>query len=108
MTVKKNQPVKPVTKPYLTGAVTDENTLKKVLKFFGSMMLIIIMCFIVCTMMNFDSDILRIGANAAVVLLVLFILYNQGQVHGAEAVARGEILYQRQEKGLEITAMSGG
>lgn len=104
MTVKKNQPLKPVTKPYLTGAVTDENTLKKVLKFFGSMMLIIIMCFIVCTMMNFDSDILRVGANAAVVLLVLFILYNQGQVHGAEAVARGEILYQRQEKGLEITA----
>ena len=37
-------------------------------------------------------------------ILVLFILYNQGQTHGAEAVARGEILYQRQEKGLEITA----
>ena len=43
MTVKKNQPVKPVTKPYLTGAVTDENTLKKVLRFFGTMLLIVFM-----------------------------------------------------------------
>jgi hypothetical protein len=104
MTVKKKQPVNPVTKPYLTGAVTDENTLKKVLKFFGSMLLMIIMCFIICTMMNFGNGFLRVSANAAVVLLVLFILYNQGQTHGAEAVARGEILYQRQEKGLDIAA----
>ncbi len=104
MTVKKNQPVKPVTKPYLTGAVTDENTLKKVLRFFGTMLLIVFMTFIVCTMMNFGNGLLRVGANAAVVLLILFILYNQGQMHGAEAVARGEILYQRQEKGMEVTA----
>ena len=104
MTVKKSQPVKPVTKPYLTGAVTDENTIKKVLKFFGTMLLIVFMCFIVSTMMNFGNDLLRVGANTAVILLVLVILYSQGQVHGAETVARGEILFQRQEKGLEVTA----
>ena len=84
MTVKKKQPVNPVTKPYLTGAVTDENTLKKVLKFFGSMLLMIIMCFIICTMMNFGNGFLRVSANAAVVLLVLFILYNQGQTAAGE------------------------
>ena len=75
MTVKKKEPVKPVTKPYLPGSVTDENTLKKVLKFFGTMALIVVMCFIVCTMMNFGNDILRIIANLAVVVLVMFILY---------------------------------
>ena len=53
MTVKKKQPAAPVKKPFLTGAIADENTLRKVLKFFGSMLLIIIMCFIVSTMMNF-------------------------------------------------------
>ena len=104
MTVKKSQPVKPVTKPYLPGSVTDESTLKKVLKFFGTVVLIIVMCFIVCTMMSFGNDILRVGANLAVVILVMFILYSQGETHGAEAVARGEILYQRKAKGQEVTA----
>lgn len=103
MAVKKKQPVAAVKKPFLTGAITDENTLRKVLKFFGSMLLIIIMCFIVSTMMNFGNVILRIAANSAVVLLVLFILYSQGQSHGAEATARGEILYQRKGKGQEVT-----
>ena len=103
MTVKKKEPVKPVTKPYLPGSVTDENTLKKVLKFFGTMALIVVMCFIVCTMMSFGNSFLRIAANLAVVVLVMFILYSQGQSHGAEATARGEILYQRKEKGQEVS-----
>ena len=103
MTVKKKEPVKPVTKPYLPGSVTDENTLKKVLKFFGTMALIVVMCFIVCTMMSFGNSFLRIAANLAVVVLVMFILYSQGQGHGAEATARGEILYQRKEKGQEVS-----
>ena len=100
---KNNKPVQKVVKPYLTGAVTDENTKMNVLKLFGVFVLIFAMTFIVCMMTGFASGIFHILINLAIELLVLFILYNSGSSKGAEAVARGEILYQRREKGREFT-----
>ena len=99
----KKQAVKPVEKPFLTGKVTDENTFRNALRFFGIMLMMIFMCFLVSTMANFPNDILRVTVNIAVELLMLYILYTRGAGHGEEAVARGEILYQHQEKGIEIT-----
>lgn len=99
---KQNSP-KVVTKPFLTGSVTDENTVKNAFKFFGIMILIIFMTFIVCSLTSFDNHTLRIIINVLIVALVLFILFYKGANPGADAVSRGEILYQRQEKGQDVT-----
>lgn len=99
----KKAPVEVVTKPFLTGSPTDENTVKNAFKFFGIMLLIIFMTFIVCSMTSFGEAVLRVAVNLVIVALVLVILFNKGSNPGADAVARGEILYQRQEKGQEVS-----
>lgn len=100
---RKEQTSEPVRKPYLTGSITDENTLKASLGFFGIMLITVFVAFIVCAAATFDSFILRLLMNTAVILVLLMIFYNKGAGRGAEAVARGEILYQRREKGLEFS-----
>ena len=99
----KKKPLKVVTKPYLTGSVFDENSVKNIFKFFGMMVLFLLMAFIVSLMTGFGAKVLQIIFNSAVVLLLLYICYTRGINHGTEAVTRGEILYQRQEKGAEMT-----
>ena len=92
-----------VRKPFLKGKPTDENTFRNILRFFGLMLLLVFMTFIVCTMTGFSSAVLRIAVNLAIETLILFILFNRGTVHGTEAVSRGEILYQHQVRGQEVT-----
>ncbi len=103
MTTKSKKPVKPVEKPFLKGNPTDERTVKTALGFFGVLVLTAFMTFMVCTAMSMDNRILRIVLNSMVELLVLFIFYNNAIGRGTEAVARGEILWQRQEKGHPFT-----
>ena len=103
MADKKKKPAKIVTKPFVKGSIFDENTVRNALKFFGTLLMVILMTFIVCTMTSFESTFLRMVSNGAIALLVLFIMYNIGGKLGTEAVARGEIMYQRQEKGLDVT-----
>ncbi len=98
----KKQPVAPVTKPYLTGNPTDENTLKYSLIFLGVLLLTVFMCFIVCSATASAGLALRLPLNLVIVLMVLVLFYNNGTSKGADAVTRGEILYQKQEKGQEV------
>ena len=94
----RNSP-KPVTKPYITGSAADENTLKASLIFFGSLVLTILMTFIVCGTTSGASALLRLIINTAVIAAVLAVFFSNGTNRGAEAVSRGEILYQKQERG---------
>ena len=103
MTEKTKKPAQPVSKPFLTGAPRDERTVKEALGFFGVVLLSIFMCFIICSMLSFESPILRIGMNALVVGIVLLLFFNNASGRGAEGVARGEILLQRQQKGLTFS-----
>ena len=103
MAGKQKKPVQTVTKPFITGGIADENTIRNALKFFGTILLVTVMTFIVCMMTHFDQAVLRAIANLAVAALVLFIMFSKGTDKGAEAVTRGEILYQRREKGAEMT-----
>ncbi len=91
------------TKPFVTGAPTDENTFRQALKFFGIMVMIVFITFIVCSMAGVKSDILRVVINTVVEAAVLLILFSRGADLGTDAVARGEIVYQHNEKGLDIT-----
>ena len=92
-----------IKKPFLTGYITDENTVKSSLQFFGTLIVVIFVAFIACVSATFSSLILRLLMNAAVIAATLMIFYNSGAGRGAEAVTRGEILYQKQEKGQQFS-----
>ena len=99
-----NKQVKEVRKPFLTGDPTDENTVKTSLLFFGSLFLVYFITFMICSIASFsNTPILRIIVNLLILAASLVIFYNNGTNQGAEAVARGEILYQKQEKGLTFS-----
>ena len=104
MANKKNKPVQPVTKPFLKGSPYDERTVRAALGFFGLVAISILMGFLVSSMMNFGAAWLRILLNIVVEALILVVFFNQAAGRGADAVARGEILYQRQEKGQTVSA----
>ncbi len=99
MTAKNKKPVPQVKKPFVTGAPTDERTVPGALSFFGVLVLAGFMSFLVCSMLNMDSNILRIVLNLMAEALILVIFFNNAVGRGADAVARGEILYQKQERG---------
>ena len=91
-----------VSKPFLTGASTDENTVRHSFRFLGIFFLIVFVSFLVCSMTGFKSAWLRIIVNIVIECLIACIVFTKGEEHGTEDVARGEILYQHQEKGQEI------
>ena len=106
MEIKKQASTKKVhevKKPFLTGGITDENTFKNSMKFFGLFIVIIFVAFIACSSAAFGGDILRIGLNTAVLAVILMLMYNFGSNQGAEGVSHGEILWQRRNKGLPFS-----
>ncbi len=94
----KKKTVTPVRKPFIIGDAADENTVVSALKFFGSVILVCFVAFIAC-MTASGGSFLRLLINPAVIAAAAFIFFNNGSGRGADDVARGEILYQRQEKG---------
>ena len=100
---KRNHSLQTESKLFLTGNATDERTVKNSLKFFGVLLIVFVIAFIACASATFDSFILRLLMNCAVIILSLYILYNNGSKCGAEDVARGEILWQKKEKGLAFS-----
>ncbi len=102
MTGRNKKKTTPVTKPFQTGAPLDGKIWKDALRYFGMMLLIWFMCFIVSSMLNFGYAPLRILLNIVVIGLTLVIAYSRGSARGADAVAYGEIVYQRLEKGGEV------
>ena len=99
MKTKNSNGNREVHKPFLTGSPFDERTLSNGLKLFGTFILTFIVSLIVClTSSGIDSLIIRMPINTAVILLALYIIYNSGAKTGTDDVARGEILYQKQEK----------
>ena len=59
MADKNKKPVQPVVKPYLKGSPTDERTLTGALGFFGTLIIVTVMVFLVCSMLNMKNDLLR-------------------------------------------------
>ena len=104
MADKAKKPVKPVVKPFLTGNPVDEQTWKGALTFFGVLLLVAFMTFMVCGALTMDNIVLRVGLNSMVEVLILLVMFNSATSRGADAVARGEILWQKQEKGQTFAA----
>jgi hypothetical protein len=98
-----SEKIREVRKPFLTGSILDENTIKNSAKFLGLFIVIVFVSFIACSSTAFGGDILRVGLNTAAILVILMLYFNFGSNLGAEAVTRGEILWQRQEKGQPVS-----
>ena len=92
------KPAEIIRKEFLRGNATDENTMKNSLIFFGSLLIVFFMSFVVSATTS-GNDIIRLIVSIAIIALTMVVFFNKGSVHGAEAVARGEILWQKQEKG---------
>ena len=95
---KKDPAVKEVNKPFLTGRMLDQRTIRNSLVFFGTLIVVIFITFIATATGAIGGDILRIILNSAVIVLALYIFYNSGTKRGTDDVARGEILWQKHEK----------
>ena len=83
---KKNTGVQEVVKPFIRGDAADENTVRDSLKFFGTMVVIILISFIACSSTAFGSTVLKLGLNLAVIGVQMMLYFNFGSNHGTEAV----------------------
>ncbi len=100
--MKKDNKTPAQAKPFLTGAPTDENTVRQALKFFAILLITVFMTFIICSMTSFKSVVLRILVNLVIESLVILMFYSKGADFGMDGVSRGEILYNHQERGIQI------
>ena len=97
MTIREKTKTREVQKPFLKGTAIDERTPMNGLKMFGTVLLVLFVSLIVSLTASFDNGILRTLINISVIILALIIFFNNGSKKGAEDVAKGEILWQRQE-----------
>jgi len=91
-----------IKKPFATGTPMDGETWKRAGFFFGTQLLMAFLFLLVCSMTGFSQPILRILVNLAIISAVLLVFYNNGMSYGTSAVARGEIVYQKREKGSHV------
>ena len=98
MSEKKKKTIAPVSKPFVKGGPTDEMTFKKAAAHFGMLVATAVLSFLVCSMTGVESVVLRLIMNLLVVAVILMIFSHRGVNDGTDAVARGEILYQRLER----------
>jgi len=92
-----------VEKPFLCGSPVDEHTLKNSLLFLGSLLVCYLFSFIICSSTGFAGTVLRVVINLIIIIVILTIYFNNGTNQGTEAVARGEILWQKQQRGQSFS-----
>ena len=73
---KKAPGIKEIVKPFIRGDAFDENTVKGCLKFFGTMVVIILVSFIACSATAFGSTVLRLALNLAVIAVEMMLYFN--------------------------------
>ena len=99
---KKTKKPKIVTKPFLQGSVTDRATAKDAAKFFGSTVLMLVLFLLLCSMMMWDSLLLRLITNGVVLAMAYILFYAAGVSKGSLAVNQGEMMYQREQQGKNV------
>ena len=86
MTTKETHGKKPgtiVRKQFLKGNATDENTMKNSLIFFGSLLIVFFMAFVVSATTS-GNNIIRLIVSIAIIALTMVVFFNKGSVHGHE------------------------
>lgn len=105
MQLKKNKkPVKPVFKPYMKGSVVDSTTFKGAVMFFFSLFLVVVANVLLGAVSLWDAQWLNIVFNAALLLVIYSVFFQNGGGKGEAAVNQGELMLQRQEAGRAVNA----
>ena len=101
---KSKKPVKPVQKPYLTGAPYDSNVPKSALGVFFGILIMAVAHLFLGALMLVDLQVLKVTANVLVFVFAMLLFYYAGTSNGTIAVNQGEIMYRRKETDREVSA----
>ena len=99
---KKNVGLKPVFKPYLKGRPVSKTSARRATRVIMYVLMFTVIYVLLGGMMAFDNTFLRVSTNAAVVLLAMSLMYNEGARQGETDVAFGEIAQRRLDEGRVV------
>lgn len=99
---KKNVGLKPVFKPYLKGRPVSKTSARRATRVIMYVLMFTVIYVLLGGMMAFDNTFLRVSTNAAVVLLAMSLMYNEGARQGETDVAFGEIAQRRLDEGKVV------
>ena len=99
----KKAKTEPVRKPYLTGSVTDGNTLREVLMFLATLLVCGFAYLLVGGMASGTISVVSAILNVLLILVSLTIYYYFGMSNGTSAVSHGEVMQRRLDTGREVT-----
>lgn len=100
---KKKKKTKLVVWPYLKGTPMDSHSWLTALKFFLCTFVLMLAFMFLGAMMMWNNIILRVGTNSVLLLVAYMIYWQSGLSAGATAVNHGEMMYDRQSAGREVT-----
>lgn len=87
-----------VTKPLLTGSLTDSATAKRALRVAGSLLVTVFIYLVFGSILIIENLFFRLLANGALVIMCAGLLYMSGASQGESDAAFGEIMYQRTQE----------
>lgn len=99
---KKPVNVKDIKLEYLKGKPLDAKTLREVLRFLGSMLLMTFAFLLLGMALVMDNNFLRIAFNSVILLMAILLFYQNGAVHGTGDVNHGEMMFERQKNGYKV------
>ena len=102
-TAKKKKPKRPlVYQPYKKGRWRTSLAARRGLRVLMYYLIYIFLYVILGAVMSFDSVLLRVLCNGAMVMACLLLQYVNGTKDGENEVALGEIAYQREQAGQKV------
>jgi len=100
---KQQNKVQEVIKPSLTGSWHGKDAFKQGYKLMLSILFVSLIYLILSLLLSFDSLVLRILCSLLLVGAATAYLYYNGMNAGQGDASYGEIMYQRQAEGKEVT-----
>ena len=92
-----------VYKPYQKGNWHGAGAVKRALRLLAFYAAFAFLNLVAGTALQFDNALLRVIANALLLLVCCAVIYMDGAKLGEDEVARGEIVWTRKETGKEVT-----
>ena len=99
---KKNRKPERVTKPFMRGKMIDRTLPGAALKFFAFMFMMIFVYLMSMVLSTLENRLITIVINAAILAATWLLFWQSGMSSGADAVAQGEIMLARREKGRPV------
>ena len=99
---KKKKGMKPVYLPYLRGNVWSRTAVKRGFKVMGFVVMFVFIYVLLGGAMTFENTILRVAANALLLVMGGIVLYGEGANQGETDVGFAEIAQKRLDEGKNV------